>query len=98
MTTFNPHIAADPAAKEATVPQGLRPETEAAPQELPKQFRTARKQHVTFSQEQADAINAQLDLMAKCYGKRISVNHLVRQATLEKARRALREGEENHGW
>lgn len=97
MTTFNPHIAAHQAAEAATVPKVSKPKTETGSQELPKQFRTARTQYATFNQEQVNAINAQLDLMERCYGKRITVNRLIKQATLEKAGHVLREDGEQHG-
>ncbi|MCQ3018895.1 hypothetical protein NLO83_25340 [Pseudomonas tremae] len=57
---------------------------------LSRQFRTLRKLHVVFNEEQTQSINAQLDLMESCYGKRISVNHFVKKAMLAKAARALK--------
>ncbi|MBO0496205.1 hypothetical protein [Pseudomonas sp. Marseille-Q1929] len=92
MTIFNSQIAADLAATEITVPKVSKPNAKAAPQELPTQFKAKRVQHVAFDKDQTSAINIQLDLMEECYGGRITVNHLVRTATLAKARRVLAEG------
>lgn len=79
MTTQNTHI-----------PSSVGMEENATAARLPRQFRTLRKLHVTFNEEQTEAINAQLDLMESCYGKRISVNHFVKKAMLAKAARALK--------
>jgi hypothetical protein len=51
-----------------------------------------REQHISFTQSQADAVNAQIDLIERCTGQRVSVNKLIKQATLQKAERVLEKG------
>ncbi|PYY80199.1 hypothetical protein DNK59_25260 [Pseudomonas sp. TKO26] len=85
MTTFNPHIAADPAAQQAAAP---------APtvDEYSEQYTMKRQQRLSLTQEEADSVNRQLDLIERCTGKRISVNKLIKQATLQKAEQVLEQG------
>ena len=85
MTTFNPHIAADPAAQQAAAP------TPAAG-EYSEQYTMKRQQRLSLTQEEADSVNRQLDLIERCTGKRISVNKLIKQATLQKAEQVLEQG------
>jgi len=87
MTTFNPHIAADQAAQKTAVTDVAF----AAPV-LPDQFTMKREQHLSLTQKQADAVNAQIDLIERCTGQRVSVNKLIRQATLQKAEQVLDKG------
>lgn len=84
MTTFNPHIAADPAAQQAAAP--------AAAGEYSEQYTMKRQQRLSLTQEEADSVNRQLDLMERCTGQRISVNKLIKQATLQKAEQVLEQG------
>lgn len=85
MTTFNPHIAADPAAQQAAAPPP-------AAGEYSEQYTMKRQQRLSLTQEEADSVNRQLDLMERCTGKRISVNKLIKQATLQKAEQVLEQG------
>ncbi|PYD32852.1 hypothetical protein DND58_05625 [Pseudomonas syringae pv. pisi] len=87
MTTFNPHIAADPAAKNAAgpgVPSNVGDYSE--------QYTMKREQRLSLTQAQADAVNHQIDLIERCTGQRISVNKLIKQATLQKAGQVLGRG------
>jgi hypothetical protein len=88
MTTFNPHISADQAAQKTVVA-----DAQSVAPRLPDQFTMKREQHIPLTQKQADAINDQIDLIERCTGKRISVNKLIRQATLQKAEQILDKGE-----
>jgi hypothetical protein len=85
MTTFNPHIAADQAAKKTADVAPTAPD-------LPDQFTMKREQHISFNQQEADAINTQIELMERCTKKRVSVNKLIKQATLQKAEQVLEKG------
>lgn len=51
-----------------------------------------RQQRLSLTQEEADSVNRQLDLIERCTGKRISVNKLIKQATLQKAEQVLEQG------
>lgn len=85
MTTFNPHIAADPAAQQAAAPAP-------AVSEYSEQYTMKRQQRLSLTQEEADSVNCQIDLIERCTGKRISVNKLIKQATLQKAEQVLEQG------
>lgn len=85
MTTFNPHIAADPAAQQAAAPAP-------AVVEYSEQYTMKRQQRLSLNQEEADSVNCQIDLIERCTGKRISVNKLIKQATLQKAEQVLEQG------
>ncbi|MHC8378394.1 hypothetical protein ACYZT3_21040 [Pseudomonas sp. MDT1-16] len=87
MTTFNSHIAADQAAQKTAVTDVVF-----AVPDLPDQFTMKREQHISFTQKQADAVNAQIDLIERCTGQRVSVNKLIKQATLQKAEQVLEKG------
>ncbi|MCH5532397.1 hypothetical protein L6205_25020 [Pseudomonas syringae pv. syringae] len=85
MTTFNPHIAADPAAHQVAAPAP-------AVGEYSEQYTMKRQQRLSLTQEEADSVNRQVDLIERCTGKRISVNKLIKQATLQKAEQVLEQG------
>ncbi|WP_448110819.1 hypothetical protein [Pseudomonas lini] len=87
MTTFNSHIAADQAAQKTAVT-----DVAIAAPDLPDQFTMKREQHISFTQSQADAVNDQIDLIERCTGQRVSVNKLIKQATLQKAEQVLEKG------
>lgn len=87
MTTFNPHIAADPLVNEKAAPK-----VATATEDLPDQYLMKREQRISFTPEEADAINSQIDLIERCTGQRVSVNKFIKQATLQKAEKVLDKG------
>jgi hypothetical protein len=87
MTTFNPHIATDPSVHETAIPK-----VATAKEDFPDQYSMKREQRISFTQEQADAVNSQIDLIKRCTGQRVSVNKFIKQATLQKAEKVLDKG------
>ena len=57
------------------------------------QYKMERQQRVSFTAEEAERINAALDIMKDCTGKDVSVNRLIKAAAVARAK-SINNGEE----
>ncbi|GEK47383.1 hypothetical protein HPA02_16660 [Bisbaumannia pacifica] len=58
---------------------------------MSEQYDMKRQQRVSFSEEEAERINAALDIMKECTGKDVTPNKFIKASTVSRAK-AINEG------